>query len=566
MTSHSEIRAAWLAQLLSTDAADRPRAESAIHRLYAAAGFAEPRHVLWFESPYDASWAVALLAAPHNPMWGNRFSLRGATRDEKQRAEKMRARLTDRLSASDWNQVTSVVGLPRGGHLMWPPDPRAMFSTALLNAWYSMVDDISSLFKVHGDDDDLMRAESHFWGGNKGALRSALHCPTTDILIGQSFFEDYSFSRMADNQHQLGDRPAPPIVQASFDVARSSGMWWPFENVAIMSERPAEVHVNDAKLLHRGDGPAVVFRDGLLAYAWNGRAVPARWIMQPETVPPREYKGFDPAFTKYVASRIALPAAKTKKPAKPSSILKAALRADPVARLEQLRSHAGGRLPFFDRYQSGEHKKVWSDLVAMDGAVREDPVVADVLAVAYETMQRVDANVRTLVQRLTAMEYVFDARPHVSSDSSVRKAIADFEKEAGALPLSIRAFYEVVGEVNLIGAHPAIDPKGNSVAIDPLVVYAFDEGLAEFDDEDEAPSAITIAPDDLHKANVSGGDSYAVAVPDPRADGELLNERHSLFFVDYLRLCFRFGGFPGYEGKTDLPTELATLSAGLISF
>ena len=125
MTSNSEIRAAWLAQLLSTDAADRPRAESAVGRLYAAAGFVEPRHVLWFDSPYDASWAVALLAAPHNPMWGNRFSLRGATRDDKQRAEKMRASLCDRLSASDWNQAASVVGLPRGGHLMWPPDPRA---------------------------------------------------------------------------------------------------------------------------------------------------------------------------------------------------------------------------------------------------------------------------------------------------------------------------------------------------------------------------------------------------------------------------------------------------------
>ena len=55
-------------------------------------------------------------------------------------------------------------------------------------------------------------------------------------------------------------------------------------------------------------------------------------------------------------------------------------------------------------------------------------------------------------------------------------------------------------------------------------------------------------------------------VPDLRADGELLNERHGLFFVDYLRLCFRFGGFPGYEGKTDVPADLATLSAGLISF
>ncbi len=565
MKSISEIRAAWLAQLLSTEPADRPRAESAVRRLYAAAGFAEPRHFLWFDSPFEASWAVALLVGPHNQLWRDRFTSRGASRDEKERADKTRANLTARLRITDWNQMPATVGRPRGGNLTWPPDPSVMFHSVFLNAWYSMVSDVSSLFKVHGDDDDLMRAESHFWGGNKGALRSALHCPSTDILIGQSFFEDYSFSRMADNEHQLGDRQAPPIVQAAFDVARSSGMWWAFENVAIMSERPAEVHANDKYLLHRGDGPAVVFRDGLVAYAWNGKAVPERWIMQPEAVPPREFKGFDPTFAKYVASRIGSPPKKPAKRAKPASILKVSLPTDPAARLEQLRAHSGGRLPFFDRYRAGEHAKVWTELVALGDGVRDDPVAADALAVAYETMQRVESNVRTVVRRLIATDYAFSETSHAPPDASVRKAVADFEKDAGALPLSLRAFYEVVGEVNFIGTHPTIDPKGNSVATDPLVVYGFDDGLAD-SAEDEEPSAITIAPDDLHKANVSGGDAYAMAIPDLRADGELLNERHNLFFVDYLRLCFRFGGFPGYEGKADTPAELSTLSAGLIAF
>ena len=57
-----------------------------------------------------------------------------------------------------------------------------------------------------------------------------------------------------------------------------------------------------------------------------------------------------------------------------------------------------------------------------------------------------------------------------------------------------------------------------------------------------------------------------MAVPDLRADGELLNERHELFFVDYLRLCFRFGGFPGYEGQANVPSELSTLGADLLAF
>ena len=78
--------------------------------------------------------------------------------------------------------------------------------------------------------------------------------------------------------------------------------------------------------------------------------------------------------------------------------------------------------------------------------------------------------------------------------------------------------------------------------------------------------AIIIAPDDLHEANISGRDPYAMTVPDPRADGELLDECHRLFFVDYLRLCFEFGGFPSYEGKVTVPRELRALSDGLMAF
>src|ERR1044071_7312038 len=114
MKSHSEIRAAWLAQLLSTEPADRPRAESAVRRLHAAAGFAEPRRVLWFESPFEASWAVALLAAPHYQTWRDRFSSRKATRDERDRAEQMRATLSERLEIVDWNQMPAIAGRPRG--------------------------------------------------------------------------------------------------------------------------------------------------------------------------------------------------------------------------------------------------------------------------------------------------------------------------------------------------------------------------------------------------------------------------------------------------------------------
>ena len=573
MKSEHEVRAAWLTHLFSTAPADRARAEQAVRSLYAAAGFAEPKHFLWFDSPFAASWAVGAVAERYDRSWAQLFKAHAQARDVKQKADETRSVLGSRLGVTGWDAVLAAIGTPLAASLQYPPDPSRILSTRFIDARFGLVDDVADLFQVRGDDDDLQRAEDHYWGSNRGALNSALHCPTTEPMLGRSFCSEYSFSAMADDEHRVGDREPPAIMSAAWDVARSSGLWWPFQNAAILSDRPSELHVNERHLLHRGDGPAVVFRDGWVAYAWNGKAVPERWIMQPESVPPKEFKGFDPTFQKYVESRVGKTTTKAPKRAKPAAILKTALPEDPADRLEQLRSHAGGRLPFFDRYQAGDHRQVWRELVALGADVRADPNAADALAVAYESMRRVEANVRTLVQRLEAMGYVFSQsrgrtiRPHVPPEPEVRKAIVDLEKDVGALPLSLRAFYEVVGEVNLIGLHPSLAPKDGTVATDPLVVYGIDEGAVEFDDEDgDTPSAITIAPDDLHKANTSGGDAYEMAIPDLRADGELLNERHGLFFVDYLRLCFGFGGFPGYDGIEKVPSEIAMLREGLIEF
>jgi hypothetical protein len=565
MKSKSEIRAAWLAQLHSTLPADRARAETGIARVYSAARFPAPRRVLWFDSPFEASMTVALLAAPHSHIWRDKFSSSALSKSDRDKIENAKASLTRQLGVGDWNEVLIAAGAPRSSNLAWPPNPSRMFHSAFLEARFGLVSDVSALFGVPSDDDNLARAESHFAGSNRGVLRSAICCPMTDIVIGQSFFEEYSFSKMADDEFRVGDREAPALLSAAWDVAKSSGLWWSFEKLAIASDRPAEVHLNDKFLPHREDGPAIVFRNGDRAFAWNGKTVYERWILDPQSVPARDYKGFDPTFAKWVQSRTGgskkpVP----KKATNPGAILKAALPSHSAARLEQLRAAAGGRLPFYDRYTAGEHQRVWKELVALGPAVRDDAHAADALAVAYETMERVAANVDTLIDRLTKLKYQPSAsRPRQRPTAGIQKTLINFEKQTAVMPLSVRVFFEVVGEVNLIGAHPSIAPRNGEVAPDPLVVEAFDEGMVEYDEDQEQPEALMIAPDDLHKANTSGGDPYEIAIPDPRADGLVLNERHKLLFVDYLRLCFKFGGFPGYEGRVFVPPEIEMLSSDL---
>jgi hypothetical protein len=61
-------------------------------------------------------------------------------------------------------------------------------------------------------------------------------------------------------------------------VAAEAGWWWPYEDLVIVSERPRELHRDEAGRLHRGDGPALAFPGGFELHAWRGMPVPAGFI------------------------------------------------------------------------------------------------------------------------------------------------------------------------------------------------------------------------------------------------------------------------------------------------
>lgn len=236
----------------------------------------------------------------------------------------------------------------------------------------------------------------------------------------------------------------------------------------------------------------------------------------------------------------------------------------------------------YDRYMTGDRVGVWKELIGLKGAVRTEPYAADALAVAYETMRRVRENAQTLVERLHGLGYRFpteqsewDQRkrsiesvlamnvpvseiglrsPHVrqvldmpegakkmarerleasekvARDTNVRalvqpgrdtaKQIRKLEKKLRILPISLRAFYEVVGSVDLTGQHVMLTPRGSSISPDPLFVFSVEDALADAEclEADEDGHYVFIAPDDIHKAGESGGEPYQIAVPDERAD------------------------------------------------
>ena len=185
-------------------------------------------------------------------------------------------------------------------------------------------------------------------------------------------------------------------------------------------------------------------------------------------------------------------------------------------------------------------------------------------------MRRVARGADVLAERLAALGWVplygeLRTRPRTEDREVMRR----IEETTGApLPVSLRAFWEVVGGINFVWDYERGDAPDLGVDLpmddmDPLWVDAPEEVTRLFeewadrrsgvDPELAGPFNLDLAPDYLHKANTSGGAPYRFELPFLGADPVFVNEAHELPFVDYLRLCFRWACFPRLELHADRP-------------
>lgn len=232
-------------------------------------------------------------------------------------------------------------------------------------------------------------------------------------------------------------------------------------------------------------------------------------------------------------------------------------------------------------YLDGRHTAVWMALLASGDFIRREPLYTDALAIVDETMRRVGHNIESLIDRLNALHYQFGYYPDgtpferypgplIPPAPDIHNQIAQIEAQIGPLPLALRRFWEIVGEVNLIGTHPAWPRYA-----DPVVMFSPSYVLTEFAEwqalcEEEGvdavgPFAVSLAPDELHKDNVSGGGPYRMLVPNLSVDGILIGEQHQTTLVNYFRLSFQAGGFPGVLHTTGtMPEIFQNLAQGLL--
>lgn len=89
-----------------------------------------------------------------------------------------------------------------------------------------------------------------------------------------SFYD--AWGRLGIDVHEL---------EGLLQVARHAGWWLPFDTMSIVCERPTLLALDpETHRLHAETGPAVFFRDGYALYAIRGVTVPARLIMDPDSL------------------------------------------------------------------------------------------------------------------------------------------------------------------------------------------------------------------------------------------------------------------------------------------
>ncbi|MEP7120069.1 MAG: hypothetical protein ABJE95_04125 [Byssovorax sp.] len=245
---------------------------------------------------------------------------------------------------------------------------------------------------------------------------------------------------------------------------------------------------------------------------------------------------------------------------------------------------AGARPPvpakprWIERYKKGEHEAVWSEIRALGASARDKAALGEIEKVTAEMMARVKKNLDRIVATLRKHGYAFQVplkEALAPPGPKTAKAIADLEKSLeGPLPLALRAFYEVVGAVNLTENPDAVYRSDEAPFIrfgrlDPLVVVA---PKAALDALSAARKSQTRYPAELRHPLTEvylGADRRFKADPGTTeddhptlldaagegADGVVHQGSRTLSFVDYLRQGLGAGGFLALSERPEAETQ-----------
>ncbi|MEV8634523.1 DUF6745 domain-containing protein [Streptosporangium sp. NPDC051023] len=251
----------WQEVAFQAGPADRDRAEEGVRLAYRIGGLAEPRQIVWVRSPAEGARIAAALGAvqdgtgPGTEQPGRRDGGAGTLDTDPHEAGALEAGALDagrpvraEVRTGPWERARADVHAwlgPEGWPLAW-----SLTGGALWEPVNRLVTRVRGGVAAAGESE---------------AAGARMRASTLDAVLGQHDAPWLS----------LFDALGRPEVEGLVQVAESAGWWWPFERVALVCERPAELHRDGSDRLHGTEGPALSFPDGFALHAWHGMPVPA---------------------------------------------------------------------------------------------------------------------------------------------------------------------------------------------------------------------------------------------------------------------------------------------------
>lgn len=204
--------------------------------------------------------------------------------------------------------------------------------------------------------------------------------------------------------------------------------------------------------------------------------------------------------------------------------------------------------PLYQRWEAGERAQVWAAVASLGEQARDDEArLADIMHVLKAWATTCALHLRELCGALD------DLGLRVGSpqcDPRVHEQIGALEERVGPLPLTVCAWHQMVGAVDLRGFRTEMEyeewgaPRALCPDIhraDPLLLES-SESVFRYDESVwwQGRYPLRLAPGIAEKFFSYGGAPLTVAVPSGAVDGQMRDEP----FTAYVRRALAWAGYP----------------------
>ena len=302
------FRDKWLEIGLSTEPIDEERSKAAVRKMYECGGIPAPDIFVFLDNPLHGALAATLLCNFDNVRSQVRAQVRSQVRAQvrdqvesqvwgqvrtqvgTQVRAQVRAQVSDQVGSQVWDQVRDQVGSQVWDQVgsqvraqVWDQVGPQVWDQVRDQVWAQVWDQVRDQVwaQVRAQVSDQVGSQvwdqvrDQVWDQVRDQVWAQVRAQVWKCAYGAHDAGPLSFYDFFRGTFQLADKAAGLI-----DVAQSCGWVWPFENVAVITSRPAKLAFNDEKILHSEVGPAISYNGGMDLYFWHGTKVPADWILE----------------------------------------------------------------------------------------------------------------------------------------------------------------------------------------------------------------------------------------------------------------------------------------------